>query len=70
MCGTLVGDWIINSCSNCQTDVYITHVVKADRTFVLPGVLVSFGKISMVLSRLIYYFVEEGRTPIKMQAQK
>lgn len=37
---TCVGDWIINSCSNCGTDVYITHVVKGDRTFVLPGVLV------------------------------
>ena len=35
------GDWIINSCFNCGTDIYITHVVKGDKTFVLPGVVVS-----------------------------
>lgn len=34
-----VEDWIINSCSNCDTDVYITHAVKGDRMLVFPGVL-------------------------------
>ena len=43
---TCVGDWIINSCSNCEADVFITHAIKGDKTFVFAGVLVSKLKLS------------------------
>ena len=43
--GRLAGDWNIHTCSNCDTDVYVTHTHKemeeGGRVFVTGNLMVS-----------------------------
>ncbi len=34
------GDWVIHRCCNCNTDVYISHIIKEDKTFVTAHLMV------------------------------
>ena len=40
----VIGDWRIHHCSNCSTDVFVTHTVKSERILISSN-LVSLTKI-------------------------
>ena len=44
-----VGDWVVHMCTNCGSEVYVTHTVKeGDRIFVLRNLLVSFFNLFLI----------------------
>jgi len=43
-----IGDWVVHTCTNCDTDVYILHVVKEEsRVFVTKSLLSTSAAITM-----------------------
>lgn len=44
-----IGDWVVHTCTNCDTDVYILHAVKEEsRVFVTKSLLVRHSTIESV----------------------
>ncbi|XP_064400658.1 uncharacterized protein LOC135346837 [Halichondria panicea] len=39
------GDWVIHRCCNCNTDVYISHIIKEDKTFVTAHLMSEVAEI-------------------------